>query len=229
MERATRVLVKRNRPQVIRMETARKETVAQNRRNARMRCAVPQITNTALGDLVGTGGRHTEPRGRHLGGKPAEAHPRDRMALRATNKNHVFVSWERSFAALAGRRPLVKELVSALVIANHMSNESIPIGAVRRYGVALVREPPANPLHEVRKTNPTTGIHVDLEACIATRALMAEKGTEPGTETFNERILSPSAGIMTIPWAEVETDSQGLMGQIDPRNGVILHARWGRG
>ena len=102
------------------------------------------------------------------------------------------------------------------------------VRAVRRDAVALMREPAANPLHEVGETNPTTGIHVDLEARISTRTLMAEKGTEPCTEAFNESILSPFARIMTTPWAEVETDRQGLMDQIDPRNGVILHARLGR-
>ena len=139
MERATRGLVNGNRPEVIRVETARKEAVAQNRRNARMRGAVPQVTNTVLRDDVSALGRHTEPRGRRLGGKPAEAHPRDRMALRAANKNHVIASWERSFAALAGRRPLVKELISGLIVARHMSNESIPMGAVMGHGLALMR------------------------------------------------------------------------------------------
>ena len=58
---------------------------------------------------------------------------------------------------------------------------------------------------------------------------MAEEGTEPCIETFNERIPSPVRRIVTIPWAEVEADSQCLMDQTNPRNGVILNARLGRG
>ena len=130
MKRATRVLFKRNGLEVIRMKTARKKTVAQDRRNSRMRRAVPQVADPILRDNAATWDRRTEPRGRHSGGKPIEAHPRDRVTLRTTNKKNIVISGRWSFTTRAGRGPLVKELIPALIIASHMSDESVPISAM---------------------------------------------------------------------------------------------------
>ena len=208
MKRATRVLFKRNGLKITRMESARDEAVAQDRCNALMRRAVPQVADPILRDSAATWDRRTEPRRRHSGGKPIEAHPRDRMTLRTTNKNNIVRSGRWSFTTRAGRGPLVKELIPALIIASHMSDESVPICAMVRGGFTLVREPSADLLHEVRETNPSSGVHVDPEVRISARTMMAKKGTEPSTETLNKRIPSPVRRIVTIPWAEVEADSQ---------------------
>ena len=229
MKRATRMLFKRNGQEVIRMKTARKKTVAQDRRKASMRCAVPQVANPILRDNAATWDRRTEPRGRHSGGKPIEAHPRDRVTLRTTNKKNIVISGRWSFTTRAGRGPLVKELIPALIIASHMSDESVPISAMGRDGFTLVREPSADLLHEIMEANPAAGVHFNAEARISARTVMTKKGTEPRTKALDERVLAPARRVVTMPWAEVEADGQGLLGRIDPRNCIILHARLGRG